>query len=180
MSRRFSPNHLTSHIIQYCTAAAFRVFGSMATFGLAGKARALLEPRLGTAHAAVARYAVLIVGAFTTLVITLDLFEIPVTQLVLGGALTTVFVGIAAQQALGNVFAGLVLLFARPFNAGDAIRLRAGGTGRSRWTGRGRDRDHLCPAEGRRRGDVHPNSQVLNAVIGPIPPELKKRRPPAV
>ena len=47
----------------------------------------------------------------------------PVGQLVLG-ALTTVFIGIAAQRALGNVFAGLVLLVARPFKVGDAIRLQ--------------------------------------------------------
>ena len=165
----FSANHLTSHIIQYCTAAAFGVFGSMATFGLAGQARGLLEPRVGTAHAAVARYTVLIVGAFTTLVITLDLFGVPVTQLVLGGALTTVFVGIAAQQALGNVFAGLVLQFARPFRAGDAIRLRAGALG---GTLDGTVVDiGITYVRLQAAGGVMaiPNSQVLNAVIGPIP-----------
>ncbi len=165
----FSANHLTSHIIQYCTAAAFGVFGSMATFGLAGQARGLLEPRLGTAHAAVARYTVLIVGAFTTLVITLDLFGVPVTQLVLGGALTTVFVGIAAQQALGNVFAGLVLQFAHPFRAGDAIRLRAGALG---GTLDGTVVDiGITYVRLQAAGGVMaiPNSQVLNAVIGPIP-----------
>ncbi len=176
----FSANHLTSHIIQYCTAAAFGVFGSVATFGLAGQARAVLEPRLGTAHAAVARYAVLIVGAFTTLVITLDLFGVPVTQLVVGGALTTVFVGIAAQQALGNVFAGLVLQFARPFHAGDAIRLRAGALGGTL--------DGTVVEIGityvrlETTGGVVsiPNSQVLNAVIGPIPPAEEDAAPAVV
>ena len=72
---------------------------------------------------------ILIVGAFTTLLITLVLFGVDVSQLVLGGALTTVFVSIAAQQALGNVFAGLVLVFARPFKVGDPIQLRAGALG---------------------------------------------------
>ncbi len=119
-------NHLTNQLIAVGTAVAFGVLGSVATYSLAGKSRELLEPRTGTAHSAVVRYAILIVGAFTTLVITLELFTVPVGQLVLGGALTSVFVGIAAQQALGNVFAGLVLLIARPFQVGDAIRLRAG------------------------------------------------------
>jgi small-conductance mechanosensitive channel len=126
---------------------------------------------VGTGHAAVAGYAILIVGAFTTLVITLELFTVPVGQLVLGGALTTVFVGIAAQQALGNVFAGLVLLVARPFQVGDAVRLQAGALGGTL--------DGIVTDIGityvrfDTAGSVMsiPNSQVLNAVVGPIPPE---------
>ena len=106
---------LTNQFVIYGTAVLFLVFGSTATYGLAGKSRELLEPKAGRAHAAIVRYAILIVGAFTTLLITLVLFGVDVSQLVLGGALTTVFVSIAAQQALGNVFAGLVLVFARPF-----------------------------------------------------------------
>ncbi len=34
--------------------------------------------------------------------------------------------GIAAQQSLANLFAGLVLLFAHPFRVGDHVRFRAG------------------------------------------------------
>ena len=124
-----SASDLTNQFIGYGTAALFLVFGSVATYGLAGKARQLLEPKAGQAHAAIVRYALLILGAFTTLVITLVLFGVDVSQLVLGGAITTIFVSIAAQQALGNVFAGLVLVFARPFKVGDEIRLRAGALG---------------------------------------------------
>ena len=42
----------------------------------------------------------MIVGAFTTLVITLVLFGVDVSQLVLGGAITTIFLSIAAQPCL--------------------------------------------------------------------------------
>ncbi len=45
----------------------------------------------------------------------------------LGGAFTAVVVGLAAQQTLGNLFAGTVLLSARPFRVGDRVRLQAGG-----------------------------------------------------
>jgi hypothetical protein len=38
-------------------------------------------------------------------------------------------IGIAAQQSLGNMFAGIVLLLARPFRAGDHIRVRTGALG---------------------------------------------------
>ena len=164
-------NSTTNQLISAGLAVAFLVFGSIATYSLAGKVRELIQPRTGTAHAAVVGYAILIVGAFTTLVITLVLFTVPVAQLVLGGALTTVFVGIAAQQALGNVFAGLVLLVARPFQVGQAVRLQAGALGGTL--------DGIVTDIGityvrfDTDGSVMsiPNSQVLNAVVGPIPPE---------
>ncbi len=171
-------NHLTDRIIWAGTTVMFLVFGSVATYSLAGKSRELLQPKAGTAHSAVVRYAILLVGAFATLVITLELFAVPVGQLVLGGALTSVFVGIAAQQALGNVFAGLVLLFARPFQVGDAIRLRAGALGGTL--------DGIVTDIGityvrvDTDGSVMsiPNSQVLNAVVGPIPAEPDQANPP--
>jgi small-conductance mechanosensitive channel len=169
---------LTNQFIIYGTAALFLVFGSVATYGLAGKARQLLEPKAGAAHSAIVRYAILIVGAFTTLVITLVLFGVNVSQLVLGGAITTIFLSIAAQQALGNVFAGLVLVFARPFKVGDAIRLRAGAIG---GTLDGVVTDiGITYVRFRTDGSVMsiPNSQVLNAIVGPVPPAAED--PPVV
>jgi small-conductance mechanosensitive channel len=167
----FTKNHLTNQLVAYGTAVLFLIFGSIATYSLAGKSRELLEPTAGQAHSAIARYAILIVGAFTTLVITLLLLGVDVSQLVLGGAITTVFISIAAQQALGNVFAGLVLVFARPFKVGDEVRLRAGALGGTL--------DGIVTDIGityvrfNANGSVMsiPNSQVLNAVVGPVPAE---------
>ena len=169
----FTANHLTSQLVAYGTAVLFLIFGSIATYSLAGKARELLEPTAGQAQSAIVRYAILIVGAFTTLVVTLVLFGVDVSQLVLGGAITTIFVSIAAQQALGNVFAGLVLVFARPFKVGDKIRLQAGALGGTL--------DGIVTDIGityvrfSTAGSVMsiPNSQVLNAVVGPVPPETE-------
>jgi small-conductance mechanosensitive channel len=166
----FTASHQTNQLVAAVTAFLFLVFASMATYGLAGQVRQMLEPRVGTAHAAIIGYGILILGAFTTLVITLDLFGVPASQLVLGGALTTVFISIAAQQALSNVFAGLVLLFARPFRVGDPVRLRAsaiGGTLDGTVTDIG-----ITYVRFRSGNSVMsiPNSQVLNAVVGPIPP----------
>ena len=36
-------------------------------------------------------------------------------------------IGLAAQQTLGNLIAGMVLLSARPFRVGERVRLQAGG-----------------------------------------------------
>lgn len=168
-------SHIAAYLLWVAATIAFLVCGSIATYSLATKARQILEPKAGTSHSAVTRYAILIIGAFTTLVVTLQLFGVPIGQLVLGGALTSVFVGIAAQQALGNVFAGLVLLFARPFRVGDEIRLRSGalsGEIAGVVTDIGITYVRLHSS-----GSVIsvPNSQVLNAVVGPVPPLVEAR-----
>jgi small conductance mechanosensitive channel len=48
------------------------------------------------------------------------------STLAVGGAVTAVVLGLAAQQTLGNLFAGLVLLSTRPFRVGDRVRLVGG------------------------------------------------------
>ena len=47
--------------------------------------------------------------------------------LALGGAAAAVVLGLAAQQTIGNLIAGTVLLSARPFKVGDQVRLQGGG-----------------------------------------------------
>jgi len=175
----FTASHQTNQLVAAGTAVLFAVFASMATYGLSRQARQLLEPTVGIAHAAIVGYATLIVGAFTTLVITFDLLGIDAAQLVLGGALTTIVISIAAQQSLSNVFAGLVLMFARPFKVGDPIRLRAGALG---GTLDGTVTDiGITYVRFNSNGHVMsiPNSQVLNAVIGPIPPTEENDNGPA-
>ena len=174
-----SSNQVVHQVVAAATAVAFCVFASAATIGLSGKARQVLQPVIGTAHAAVVRYALVLIGAVTTLVVTLVLFDVPVGQLLLGGALTSVFVGIAAQQALSNVFAGLVLLLARPFKVGDSIRLRAGAlSGEIGGTVSeiGITYVRLATTDG---VVSVPNSQVLNAVVGPLPPGTRLPAPPS-
>jgi small conductance mechanosensitive channel len=46
--------------------------------------------------------------------------------LAVGGAFTAVVFGLAAQQTFGNLFAGMVLLSARPFRVGERVRLQGG------------------------------------------------------
>src|SRR3954453_17139392 len=43
------------------------------------------------------------------------------------GSITRVCFGLAAQQTLGNLIAGMVLISARPFRIGDRVRLQGGG-----------------------------------------------------
>jgi small conductance mechanosensitive channel len=66
-----------------------------------------------------------------TLLVALDVAGIPTQSLAVGGAFTAVIFGLAAQQTLGNLIAGMVLLSARPFRVGELVRLQAGAVGGS-------------------------------------------------
>jgi small-conductance mechanosensitive channel len=148
-------------------AAAFLVFGVLAVRSVGNQLHRSLAPRAGMSHASVVRLLIDLVGYALVLVLSLGLLAVPIGQLVLGGALTGVVIGIAAQQALGNVFAGLVLLIARPFNIGDDICLRSGTFG-GQLTGRvsGMGLTYLTLMTP--TGPISiPNSGVLAAGVGP-------------
>jgi small-conductance mechanosensitive channel len=121
--------HTGSKLVAAVAAVLFCLFALVAILALARRTRQALQPVAGSAHAAVVRYSIVLFGAILTLAIGLALFKIPVGQLIVGGALTTILIGIAAQQSLSNVFAGLVLLLSRPFNVGETIQLRSGAMG---------------------------------------------------
>jgi small-conductance mechanosensitive channel len=116
----------TAAIIYLCGLIGFIVFGLVAAVGLSSRARSTSQILIGQAHAGVLRYVLVLVGVFAVLTFSLAIARIDVKQLLVGGAVTGVLLGIAAQQSLANLFAGLVLLFARPFRVGDHVRFRAG------------------------------------------------------
>ena len=89
--------HTGTEALADAAAVAFCLLAYLGTAGLAGRAREVFEPKIGTSHAAVIRYAVVLLGGLATILITLQLFGIVVTQLLVGGAFATILVGIAAQ-----------------------------------------------------------------------------------
>jgi small-conductance mechanosensitive channel len=70
-----------------------------------------------------------IVGYLLVALAVLAVLEASLSHLLVGVGVVGIVLGIAAQQSLGNVFAGLVLLMARPFGVGDRIRVRSGALG---------------------------------------------------
>jgi small-conductance mechanosensitive channel len=120
------PGHHVQKIVWLCGLVAFFVFGMAAAIGLSARSRSGLQPLVGRAHAGVVRYVLLLAGVFAIATISLYLLGIKPDKLLVGGAVTGVLIGIAAQQSLANLFAGLVLLFASPFRVGDHVRFRAG------------------------------------------------------
>src|SRR3954447_19004785 len=59
-------------------------------------------------------------------VVALRIAGLQTNTLAVGGGFTAVVVGLAAQQVLGNLLAGLVLITNRPFRVGERVRLQAG------------------------------------------------------
>ena len=68
---------------------------------------------------------------FITALLAMNVAGVSASSLAVGGAFTAVIFGLAAQQTLGNLIAGLVLLSARPFRVGERVRLQAGAVGGS-------------------------------------------------
>jgi small conductance mechanosensitive channel len=89
-------------------------------------------------------------------------------SLAVGGAFTAVVLGLAAQQTLGNVIAGMVLLSARPFRVGQRVRLQAGAIG-GQLDGTVSSLGLLYTNLLRGAEQVMiPNTQVLGSVIVPL------------
>jgi small conductance mechanosensitive channel len=59
-------------------------------------------------------------------VVALRIAGLQAGTLAVGGGFTAVVVGLAAQQVLGNLLAGVVLITNRPFRVGERVRLQAG------------------------------------------------------
>jgi small-conductance mechanosensitive channel len=156
----------------------FVVAAIVATRAAAAEVYVVVGARTGPSHAGVLRWLVTIIGYIIVVITALGLFAVPVGHLLLGGALTGVVVGIAAQQSLGNVFAGVVLLLARPFSVGDSIRVRSGSLGgplEGTVSGMGMTYVTLLTEDGPLS---LPNSSLLAAAVGPAPGTSYKRSRP--
>jgi small-conductance mechanosensitive channel len=160
--------HQSYRVAAYCVAAAFVVLGLLTVRSVAAEFVRLMSAHAGDATAASLRVLVLIVGYVAVLLLSLDVFSVPVGNLLLGGAITGIILGIAAQQALGNIFAGLVLLIARPYVPGQQVRIVGGSVGAQQGAviSVGLVYTTLATADGPLN---IPNSALLGASIGPAP-----------
>jgi small conductance mechanosensitive channel len=82
--------------------------------------------RLEPATAGTVGFLIRLTTVVVALLVALRVAGIEARTLALGGAFTAVIFGLAAQQTLGNLIAGTVLLSARPFRVGERVRLQGG------------------------------------------------------
>ncbi len=110
-------------------AVAFVLAGVVATRSIGNELARVSQGKAGVAAASAIRLICVIVGYATVGLGLLGLLRVDLGNLLVGGAVTGVVIGIAAQQTLGNFFAGLVLLFARPYVPGQRVKIRTGAMG---------------------------------------------------
>jgi small conductance mechanosensitive channel len=87
--------------------------------------------RMDPATAGTVGFLIRLATILITFLVAFRVLGLSPQTLAVGGGFTAVVVGLAAQQTLGNLFAGMVLLSARPFRVGELIRLQAGAVGGS-------------------------------------------------
>ena len=116
-----------------------------------------------------------LVGYLLLAILIVGALGFQLDKLLVGGAVTGVVLGIAAQQTIGNVFAGIVLLVVRPFSVGESVYLK-GSLGE--YEGAVTDMTLFYVHLATERGSVLlPNAGVLASAVGPgVRAEKQKER----
>jgi small-conductance mechanosensitive channel len=157
------------HLITVAGTIVFFIFALICVFAFASWGQDVLERFIGAAYGAILRYAVILLGIAIVLLAALSLLGFRVGELLVGGAVTGVLITIAAQQSLANLFAGVMLQFARPFRVGERVLIRSGALG---GTIEGTVAEFSITYVWLETDDgrvLLPNSQVLAAAISPAP-----------
>jgi small-conductance mechanosensitive channel len=161
-------------------AAIFAVSGAMAVRSAAREVQKVSAPRAGLAAASTLRVVCSTLGYLLVALGVLQLLSVNTRSLLVGGAVTGVVLGIAAQQSLGNFFAGLVLLLARPYVPGQRVVIRSGALG-GPFVGTITNAGLIYTTIVTEDGPINlPNSGLLAAAIGPAhePPHVEPEQEP--
>jgi small-conductance mechanosensitive channel len=116
-------------VVVWSAAAVVLFFGVIATRRTSAGLGHLVTTRTITAAGSAVRLVTTAVGYLIIICAELGLLDVSIDHLLVGAGLAGVILGIAAQQSLGNVFASVVLLLAKPFSVGERIRIRSGALG---------------------------------------------------
>jgi small conductance mechanosensitive channel len=117
--------------VRFATVIAVAILGWGIARALGRAAAPTFFRRMDPSTAGTVGFLIRLATLGITLLAALRIAQVKSNTLLAGSAFTAVIVGLAAQQTLGNLFAGLVLLSARPFRVGTRVRLQAGGVGGS-------------------------------------------------
>lgn len=112
--------------VRYATVAILIVVGSAATHWLVRGLSPRLYRRLDPATAGTLGFLVRLFAIALVVVLALRIAGVNAAALAVGGAFTAIVLGLAAQQTLSGLFAGIVLQSTRPFRVGERVRLVGG------------------------------------------------------
>ncbi|HET7120806.1 MAG TPA: mechanosensitive ion channel family protein [Solirubrobacterales bacterium] len=108
------------------TVAILIIVGSAATHWLSRGLSPRLYRRLDPATAGTTGFVIRLLAMAAVVILALRIAGVTASTLAVGGAFTAVLLGLAAQQAMGGIFAGIVLQSTRPFRVGERVRLVGG------------------------------------------------------
>jgi small conductance mechanosensitive channel len=162
----FGPEYETP--VQIATTVVLIVLGWQIARDVGRALGPTLFRRLDPGTAGTVGFLIRLVFVGLAIIVALRVAGLDPRTLAVGGAFTAVIVGLAAQQTLGNLIAGTVLLSARPFRVGERVRLQGGGIAGQiegivsslglLYTTFAQGEDHV----------MIPNSVVLNVAIVPL------------
>ena len=112
--------------IRFATVAVLIVVGAAATHWLARGLAPRMYRRLDPATAGTVGFVVRLTAMMVVVILALRIAGVNAGTLAVGGAFTAVVLGLAAQQSLSGIFAGIVLQSTRPFRVGERVRLVGG------------------------------------------------------
>ena len=112
--------------LRIATVAALVLLGWALAMALGRGIAPQLFRRMEPGTAGTVGFLVRLATILVVVAVALRIAGLRADTLAVGGAVTAVVLGLAAQQTLGNLFAGLVILSTRPFRVGERVRLVGG------------------------------------------------------
>ena len=108
------------------TVIVLMIVGSAAISLLSRSLQPRLYRRLDPATAGTAGFVFRLLASLAVVVVALRIAGVNASTLAVGGAFAAVLLGLAAQQSLGAIFAGILLQSTRPFRVGERVRFVGG------------------------------------------------------
>ena len=112
--------------VRIATVILLVLLGWMLARSLARGFAPMLYRRLDPGTAGTIGFLLRLMTIVISAAVALRIAGLQAGTLAVGGGFTAVVVGLAAQQVLGNLLAGVVLITNRPFRVGERVRLQAG------------------------------------------------------
>lgn len=154
--------------VKAATVAVLVIVGSIAVHWLVRGLTPRLFRRLDPATAGTLGFLIRLFAMSVVLIAALRIAGVTAATLALGGTITAVVLGLAAQQSLGGIFAGVVLQSTRPFRVGERVRFVGGFIGGSvEGTVSSLGLFYTTLAQGADRVQI-PNSVLINLAVVPL------------
>jgi small conductance mechanosensitive channel len=154
--------------VRAATVVILVIVGSAGSHWLVRWLSPRLFRRVDPATAGTMGFLIRLFAMVAVVILALRIAGVTAATLAVGGAFTAIVLGLAAQQTLGSLFAGIVLQSTRPFRVGERVRLVGGAlAGSLEGTVSSLGLFYATLVQGADRLQV-PNSVMISLVVVPL------------